>query len=193
MGYYITDKYLKGLHGIEIGPGAHNDYGLENVVNVGLDISLFRNEEVNVCGTYKELDVIAHGDSLPFEDESYDYVFSSHVIEHMPNFIKAIEEWIRVIKPEGYIIIVCPQRFALAEDAALPLTTWPHILEDFKNDETVETHPGHKYGHYHIFTSETLVKYMNRVSKGRIWLQEIEDPDKKCGNGFILVYKKENK
>lgn len=193
MGYHITDKYLSGLSGIEIGPGAHNDYGLKDVVNVGLDIDLFRNEEVNVCGTFKELDVLAHGDDLPFEDESYDYVFSSHVIEHMPNLWKAINEWIRVIKPDGYIIIVCPQRNALADDAVLPLTEWSHIKKDYENNETVDTHPGNKYGHYHIFTSETLKKFINKISNGRIWLQEIEDPDTKCGNGFTLVYKKENR
>ncbi|MEL7148911.1 MAG: class I SAM-dependent methyltransferase [Bacteroidota bacterium] len=50
----------------------------------------------------------ASGDSLPFPDNSFDMVFSSHVLEHIPDRKKAIEEINRVLKPGGYNFCVTP-------------------------------------------------------------------------------------
>ena len=43
-------------------------------------------------------------------DEAYDFVFSSHSLEHIANPLKAVKEWIRVTKPGGCIIIVVPEK-----------------------------------------------------------------------------------
>ena len=43
------------------------------------------------------------------KNESYDFVFSSHSLEHIANPLKAINEWIRIIKKDGYIIIIVPE------------------------------------------------------------------------------------
>lgn len=48
--------------------------------------------------------------SLPFEDNIFDYVISSDVIEHTPNPYDAVKELIRVLKPEGKICITVPNR-----------------------------------------------------------------------------------
>ena len=48
--------------------------------------------------------------NLPFEDNSFDYVISSDVIEHTPDPYKATLELIRVLKPGGKICITVPNR-----------------------------------------------------------------------------------
>jgi SAM-dependent methyltransferase len=44
------------------------------------------------------------------ENEHYDFVFSSHSLEHIANPLKAINEWLRIIKNDGYIIIIVPEK-----------------------------------------------------------------------------------
>lgn len=44
------------------------------------------------------------------EDNNYDFVFSSHCLEHIANPMKALQEMIRITKPRGYIIIVVPEK-----------------------------------------------------------------------------------
>lgn len=48
------------------------------------------------------------GRILPFADNSQDAVYSSHCLEHIPDHIKAIQEWHRVVKVGGHIITVVP-------------------------------------------------------------------------------------
>uniref|UniRef100_A0A915EP30 Methyltransferase type 11 domain-containing protein n=1 Tax=Ditylenchus dipsaci TaxID=166011 RepID=A0A915EP30_9BILA len=60
--------------------------------------------------TFKKVDIIASGDKLPFPNCSQDFVLSSHVIEHFYDPIKTIEEWLRVVKPNGYVFIVVPHK-----------------------------------------------------------------------------------
>jgi SAM-dependent methyltransferase len=45
---------------------------------------------------------------LPFDDESYDFVFASHVLEHVPNDEKAISEIHRILRPKGMAILPVP-------------------------------------------------------------------------------------
>lgn len=47
---------------------------------------------------------------LPFEDNTFDYVISSDVIEHTTNPYDATKELIRVLKPGGKICITVPNR-----------------------------------------------------------------------------------
>jgi SAM-dependent methyltransferase len=46
--------------------------------------------------------------SLPFSDNTYDFVFASHVLEHVPDDKKAISEIRRVLKPNGIAILPVP-------------------------------------------------------------------------------------
>jgi SAM-dependent methyltransferase len=48
------------------------------------------------------------GRTLPFETGTQDAVYSSHCLEHIPDFIGAIQDWHRVTKLGGHIIIVVP-------------------------------------------------------------------------------------
>tara|TARA_B100000925_G_scaffold291752_1_gene281191 strand:- start:11480 stop:12073 length:594 start_codon:yes stop_codon:yes gene_type:complete len=42
------------------------------------------------------------------KDESLDYIFSSHLLEHLDEPAKALKEWSRVLKKDGHIFIYVP-------------------------------------------------------------------------------------
>ena len=54
-------------------------------------------------------DVKADITNLPFEDESYDIIFCNHVLEHIPDDTKAMQELHRVLKKGGMGIFQIPQ------------------------------------------------------------------------------------
>ncbi len=45
---------------------------------------------------------------LPFEDQSYDFVFASHVLEHIRNDERAISEIRRILRPNGIAVLPVP-------------------------------------------------------------------------------------
>ena len=44
------------------------------------------------------------------ENDRYDFCFSSHSLEHIANPLKAIREWLRIVKSGGFIVIVVPEK-----------------------------------------------------------------------------------
>ena len=74
---------------------------------------LFRNQK-NIDYTTTDLfsplaDVKADICNLPFADNSYDVILCNHVLEHIPNDTKAMQELYRVLKPGGMAILQIPQ------------------------------------------------------------------------------------
>lgn len=47
-------------------------------------------------------------ETLPFESESYDLVIMTEVLEHLPNHFQSLREIVRIIKPNGYLIVATP-------------------------------------------------------------------------------------
>ncbi|WOD42347.1 class I SAM-dependent methyltransferase [Hwangdonia lutea] len=54
-------------------------------------------------------DVKADICNLPFKDNSYDVILCNHVLEHIPDDTKAMQELYRVLKPKGMAILQIPQ------------------------------------------------------------------------------------
>lgn len=52
---------------------------------------------------------------IPFEDNSIDVIFCNHVLEHVENDIKALNEIKRVLKPSGWAILQIPFFYPLIE------------------------------------------------------------------------------
>jgi SAM-dependent methyltransferase len=52
---------------------------------------------------------------LPFESNSFDFIFSHSVFEHVRNYSESISEIARVLKPSGYCIHFFPPRYRLLE------------------------------------------------------------------------------
>lgn len=89
----MPEKYGKLI--LEIGCGPKKEF--EN--SIGLDIRPL--EGIDVVGDARE---------IPFGDEYFDHVYSSHVIEHFSHqeVRNVLKEWIRVLKEGGTFEIRCP-------------------------------------------------------------------------------------
>lgn len=44
--------------------------------------------------------------NLPIDE--YDYIFSSHTLEHLDNYVKALEYWVTILKPTGTLFLYLP-------------------------------------------------------------------------------------
>jgi 2-polyprenyl-6-hydroxyphenyl methylase/3-demethylubiquinone-9 3-methyltransferase len=53
---------------------------------------------------------VADALALPFAASSFDYVISSEVIEHTLNPALAVKEMARVLRPNGVLVLTCPNR-----------------------------------------------------------------------------------
>jgi SAM-dependent methyltransferase len=73
--------------------------------------------------------------------ETYDFVISSHMLEHTSNPIKALKEWDRVLKTSGKLLLILPHRDGTF-DHLRPITKLSHMVEDFNTnvDENDQTH-----------------------------------------------------
>ncbi|HEY2632915.1 MAG TPA: methyltransferase domain-containing protein [Solirubrobacteraceae bacterium] len=174
---FVT-RYLTGLSGIEIGASAHNRYYLDaiNVDRWGTNDTTYKREERRLALHAAKVDVVAPGDDLPFDDDSVDFVFSSHVIEHFPDPIRALYEWVRVAR--RYVVVVVPHR-ERTFDAGRPLTTADELLKRHSDNFTSEEDQ-----HWSVWTCESFLEMCKRIGLHAI---DHLDPDDKVGNGFIVV------
>jgi len=66
--------------------------------------------------------------SLP--SDTYDFVLSSHNIEHLANPIAAMGEWLRVLRDGSYLVLVVPHKDGTF-DHRRPITALSHLIEDY--------------------------------------------------------------
>ncbi|QDU94629.1 methyltransferase domain-containing protein [Lignipirellula cremea] len=64
---------------------------------------------------------------------TYDFLLSSHTLEHVANPIKALREWLRVLKADGAMTIVLPHK-ERTFDHRRQVTTLQHLIEDAEAD-----------------------------------------------------------
>lgn len=100
-GFFV--RYMKGI-GLDVGYKGYIDAVpiLPNSIGVDVDTPGY------------------NGVTLPFPDNSQDYVYSSHCLEHIADFKQAIREWLRVTKKDGFIITVVPHRDLYEKKLDLP-------------------------------------------------------------------------
>ena len=55
---------------------------------------------------------IADINRLPFADASFDCVICSEVLEHIPEHEKALKELVRILKPQGTLVVSVPRYFS---------------------------------------------------------------------------------
>lgn len=60
------------------------------------------------------------GINLPFVDNSQDYIYSSHMLEHVSQYKEVIKDWYRVTKIGGFIVTVVPHQFLYEKKVNLP-------------------------------------------------------------------------
>jgi SAM-dependent methyltransferase len=181
----LAHKLLDGLRGLEIGGSAHNSFGLKTLnVDYTDDLTtVFKKQEIELVGECMKVDIVASGDDLPFKDNTVDFVISSHVIEHFYDPVKAIKEWMRVVKPGGYVYVIAPHKDRIGEKAT-PETFPAEIIErhEHPNPPKVDHH-----GHYSCWKTEDFVGFCKHYG----WkIAAVQDIDDKVGNGFAVVLQK---
>lgn len=182
----LAHELLDGLKGIEIGGGAHNAFGLDtlNVDKFGEMDTVFKLAEIENCGRAMPVDVVASGDNLPFEDSSFDFVISSHVLEHFYDPIKALMEWNRVVRDGGYIYAIVPHK-ERTFDRLRPRTTLNELVKRHENpnppsdDEVSSNHE-----HWSVWVTDDVFMLALHCGLDVIRLQDVDD---KVGNGFTVV------
>jgi SAM-dependent methyltransferase len=174
----FVSGYLGGLKGVEIGAASHNPFYLDaiNVDRYPDDQTIYKQLERRLAGGASQVDVVARGDELPFAENSHDFVFSSHVIEHFPDPIKALYEWVRVAR--RYVVAVVPHRDR-TPDAERPLTSIDELAQRHRERFTSEEDK-----HWSVWTCESFVEMCEAVG---VSVLDYQDPDDKVGNGFTVV------
>lgn len=180
----LANYYLKGRRGIEIGGAYHNRFEL-NTLNIDYtdEITEFKKHEIKVCGQYMKVDIVANGNDLPFKDSVWDFVISSHVLEHFFDPIQALNEWLRVIKPGGIIFMIVPHK-ERTFDKDRERTTLKELIdrhsgsiEDPKTDQ-----------HHNVWITEDVIELCKYMGLNVIDFQDVDD---KVGNGFTIVIRKD--
>jgi len=94
-------------------------------------------------------------------DEKIDYIYSSHCLEHLPDWVKALDYWTDKIKTGGVLFLYLP-----------------HYNQEYWR-------PWNNRKHNHIFTSEIIKDYM--TERGYI---NIFYSDRDLNDSFIIVGEK---
>jgi ubiquinone/menaquinone biosynthesis C-methylase UbiE len=104
---------------LEIGCGIGID-GMEFTKNgadyTGIDISeksLWLAKNYFSLNQQKSNLLLADAENLPFEDNSFDLVYSWGVLHHTPDIRQAIKEIYRALKPNGTLIIMLYNKYSL--------------------------------------------------------------------------------
>jgi SAM-dependent methyltransferase len=181
----LAHALLDGKKGIEVGPSAHNPFGLDTI-SVGHETkgTVYEQEEVRLCGEYARLDFICEGDSLPFPDNYFDFVLCSHVLEHFHDLIKAVEEWLRVVKDRGLVFVIFPHKLRTF-DKDKPRTKLEELLK--RHELARADVPPPPEDHHTIWVTEDAVELCRHMGWHLLALQDIDD---KVGNGFTFVIQK---
>ena len=67
------------------------------------------------------------------ESTKYDFVLSCYCLEHIANPFKAVSEWLRILKEDGYLLMIVPHKEGTF-DHKRQVTPFEHLKEDFKKN-----------------------------------------------------------
>jgi ubiquinone/menaquinone biosynthesis C-methylase UbiE len=135
----------EGARILEIGGGrsglARNLYPEAHVTTVDIDPGLVADHVADDLSAF----VLGDARALPFADRSFDLVTMFDVLEHIEGDRKAAEEALRVVKPQGWILVSTPyddwhyphygfmQRFCPPERALMD--EWGHVRRGYTSEE----------------------------------------------------------
>ncbi len=74
-------------------------------------------------------------DDLP--SNKYEFLLSSNCLEHIANPLKALKEWIRIVKVDSPVVLVLPKKESNF-DHRREITKFSNILEDYENNTSEE-------------------------------------------------------
>jgi len=135
--------FVSEKHGLEIGDPSwwmetQDMYGIYDMCKRLDNLAPF----VDPCDSYIDdlQGCTFRGDAvnMPFKFGSFDFVLASHVLEHLRNPLKALFEMRRVLRDNGYVILVLPKK-ELTFDQHRPTTVLEELVDHFAKNETEQS------------------------------------------------------
>lgn len=77
----------------------------------------------------------AEASDLLLDSQSYDYILSSHQLEHSANPIQVLKEFHRVLVPHGNLLVIVPDKM-YTFDRRRPFTELSHLMNDYIDGKT---------------------------------------------------------
>lgn len=112
---------------------------------------------------------VYNGTLMPFAEASFDVVIANHVIEHVSDQRKTLDEICRVLKPDGVCYVAVPNRWALIEPHfEIPLLAWfPQkfagvILRLLGKGDFYDVRSYGAKGYYKLLSREFMVQNITR-------------------------------
>ncbi|MCL4548591.1 MAG: methyltransferase domain-containing protein, partial [Bacteroidetes bacterium] len=148
-------EYCKGK-GIEIGSG-------------GKPLPRLNSLQVDLVDDYNgfkyHVDYLAAADDLSFaENGSFDYIIHSNMLEHLANPVKALIEWHRVIKPNGILYMIVPDKRLWINDRQRNVSypqEWKYAFQE--NRSNSPSFPNNPNTHFFAYTPQALVDCFNKT------------------------------
>lgn len=175
----LAHHLLDGKQGIEIGAAHHNPFHIPGCLFVDkwMD-SEYKKKEIELSGKCQEIHVLAEGNTLPFRNDSLDYILTSHVLEHFYDPIGALKEWYRVVKNGGLIFTIFPHK-ERTFDSPRKRTTLAELLE--RHDSGIREASD---AHHTVWVTQDAIELVTHLG----WkINTVMDHDDKVGNGFTFV------
>lgn len=101
----IRDRVLEYCRGSGVDIGC----GIDKIKSDTLGVDCRELEGVDVCAD-------ASGKLGMFTDQQFDYVYSSHFLEHVESPIDCLQEWNRILKEGGYLVLYLPHKDYYTEE-----------------------------------------------------------------------------
>ena len=172
----FAHERLDGLRGVEIGAAAPQNFRLDTINVDREDSAFYREAQARVTGWAVPVDVVAPGHQLPFDDDAFEFVLASHVIEHIPDPISALHEWVRVAS--RYVFLIVPHRDRTF-DRDRPLTPLADLVT--RHEEQFESGEDR---HWSVWNCETFLELCAHLE---LAVLEYQDPDDMGRNGFAVL------
>lgn len=213
MSFELVIESLKGKTGIEFGgptelfsnPGyrmplyQHVFLDGGNITSDNYFQSGFSSNFLYGTKLGKQFDVDCTNEMHLRKLKKYDFIVTSHAIEHFANPIKTLKSWEKyVLNPGGYILSIIPDR-EFCFDRKRPLTKIEHLICDYVEDigEDDKTHIEEQkelhdwsYGGHVNFYELCEINYLTRVVHHHTFdVKLVEDMFSYAGFENIISYK----
>lgn len=120
-------QYKSNYKALDI--GCRDGYWSEKLKSIGYDV-----RSIDLDKSYISTEIVNADNILPFENNSFDLIWASEVLEHLKNPYFSVNEMKRILKPGGKIIITTPNS-----------SCWVFKLFEFLGFSVNETqNPDHK-------------------------------------------------
>jgi SAM-dependent methyltransferase len=130
---------------LDIGTGDGYRLASVDARTVGIDVEL---QDPRPGPAY----AYADGRRLPFPDDTFDYIISNQVLEHVPFKTEMVREMSRAVRPDGEVHVSVPNRLAPSKPHFIPryMSFLPKPVGNLLATHLLSPH-GERYYREHIF------------------------------------------